>query len=881
MGHSICLFGIVLLIVPALTRAAPPPGIDPSDPFVIKGYLPVTLYGAVADDGLDDTIQIQQAIDDAYEYGYVTFFPSGTYLVSEMLRAMQKVIPKENKTCQFATDIRKANVLVGSKTGSRPVLKLAGGGDEFKDADAPWPLVWMWSEPRNVKPAGGDTLPCGGLGSTNPEHEQSNINMNQVFRGIDIEISGDYVGAVGIRHAGSQGSYIEDVSINADGAYAGIYNAPGQGGGTINVTVDGGQYGFYGTKIARYPVLVGVRFLDQVTSSIHWDGQHNLTVVGFEIKTLSTGPVVTLQPGTKSTNGIAFVEGTIEASGFTAIDNLAGRDLHIKDVFVKGTSNIVQNGLGGVVAGSLTDWHKVDEYVYTASTNRSFINGVLKPAGYENSDIDQTPGILPPVDLIGKHLPGDNFPGFEDAETVSIQDYGANGEDDADDTAAIKLALMNHDKVLIPRGEFIISETLNLNANQHLLGAAKNISILKTSAGWNPSSRTPMITTDGDEDGVATLSSILLQARKNQSHLTKVLWRVGRNSVIKDTLIANRDGSISNLKHESFAFEDEAGGKIYGLTGQWSSIRTQTRDSNYRHLRILNTGQPLTFYGLNIERSHANPQSEITGSGNVQIYFLKGEANDDIDVPGATVMKITNSNNISGFGYSGIASPAAGRGLIEFKNTNNVQFSNISHVKPQETPITIKEIFSGATKTVPGRFPLALFKRGDPQLEAVDHTAPPPPPQNTELVSNPGFENNLTNWSRNSKTAAVIVTQASNVKSGAKAVKLEPKNVWQVLTQNVDVVPENNYKISTAMKTTALSGRQFKSTIAVRFYNATNTELSRATIGSVKNTSKSYQVYRKTLAAPPGASYLQIRLSLSNGKQARVYFDDASVVQQD
>lgn len=878
------LFFAVFMISPVCLQAAAPPGIDPTDPFVIKGYLPVTLYGALPDDAVDDTAQIQQAIDEALEYGYVAFFPGGTYHVSTMLRAMQRVTPSEKDPCKFKSNRRMANVLVGSTAASRPVLKLVGDGTEFKDANNPRPLIWFWSQPRNLKPDGGEALPCEGLGSTDPEHEQSNINMDQVFRGIDIDISGGYEGAIGIRHAGSQGSYIENVNINATDAFAGIYNAPGQGGGTLNVTVSGGQYGFIGNKVARYPVLAGVRFLDQTTAAFHWDGQHNLTIVGFEIRSSSTTAAVTLQTGRKPQNGVALVDGTIEANGFTAIDNLAGRDLHLKDVYVRGTANIMQNGTGNLIPGGLTEWQKVNEYVYTASTSRSFIDGELKSAGYENSDVDQTAGIQPPDDLVLKHVPADTIPGFEDPETISITDYGANGEDDLDDTQAIKLALANHQKVLFPKGEYLISEPLTLGPNQHLFGSAKTISLIKSAKGWHPTGRTPMIMTVADEDATTSLSSVGLQARKNPDQLTHLLWRAGRNSIIKDIMISRKEGGNANIKHESFAFEDQAGGRVYGLSGEWSSIRALTFDPNYRHLRVTNTRQPLAFYGLNIERSHNNPQSEINGSTNIQIYSLKGEANEDIDVPGATVLRIVNSGNISGFGYSGIASPASGRGLIEFINSDHVQFSNIAHVLPSETPITIKESYAGTTKQVSGRHPLALFKRGMPQLDAVDTPPPPPPPPpplNEELLSNPGFENNLTGWTRNSVTSPVVVSYASNIYEGTKAAKLEPKNSWQALVQKANVEPQKSYKISAAMKTRALSEREFKASIVVKFFNDANSELSRTTLGSVKNASRNYKVYSKTLVAPQDADYLQLRLTLSNGKQAKVFFDAASVMPVD
>lgn len=61
-----------------------------ADPRFALGYLVVTHYAGVRNDGTgDSTAGLQQAVDDAYANDLVAFFPLGTYLISDTLRLFQ------------------------------------------------------------------------------------------------------------------------------------------------------------------------------------------------------------------------------------------------------------------------------------------------------------------------------------------------------------------------------------------------------------------------------------------------------------------------------------------------------------------------------------------------------------------------------------------------------------------------------------------------------------------------------------------------------------------------------------------------------------------------------------------------------------------------
>lgn len=83
---------ILLLSLHALP-AKVPPGVDPNDPAFLMGFLDVTKapYKADPSGAQDSTEALQKAVNDARDFQYVCFFPSGTYLISKTLSCEQTV----------------------------------------------------------------------------------------------------------------------------------------------------------------------------------------------------------------------------------------------------------------------------------------------------------------------------------------------------------------------------------------------------------------------------------------------------------------------------------------------------------------------------------------------------------------------------------------------------------------------------------------------------------------------------------------------------------------------------------------------------------------------------------------------------------------------
>jgi hypothetical protein len=105
-----------------------------------------------------------------------------------------------------------------------------------------------------------------------------------VIRNVRI-VLGDNPGAVGIRHAGAEGSSAQEVTIDVRGGFAGIYNLNSTGGYTYNVEVYGGKYGIYQHSHGGGSTLItGLKLADQTDTPIVAIAKNTLGIVGFEIQ---------------------------------------------------------------------------------------------------------------------------------------------------------------------------------------------------------------------------------------------------------------------------------------------------------------------------------------------------------------------------------------------------------------------------------------------------------------------------------------------------------------------------------------------------------------------------------------------------------------------
>ena len=729
------------------------------------GYIVVTHYPGVSNDGTgDSTAGIQSAINDAYANRMAVLFPPGDYMISDTLKCYEWNFWHANhpKGPRARNPDRRNHVLIGSTTGrNRPRIRLRAGTRLFAEPERPRPMiayrVFSAENARGAEPIEPDDPLLG----VPPDFvDQPNVLFHSELRGIDFDCNGN-PGAIGVAFRAAQDSSIENVKVLATGAEAGLRGIPGRNGGATNIEVEGGRYGLdlvdgglAGT------IAVGVRLRNQTERAIRSRDFCPLTVVGFEV-VKGEGPVASQEPHWCAAGGtLCLLDGVIELRrGGLAIDNGSpGKTLYLRNLFVRGTRDLVRSGERPPIRGS-GEWSCIREYAYTDQRvpdgrppyrpgdrlfrTWSLIDGELsrvpEPVGLVDRD-----AASPPSDLLERHIWSErlSYEGQDDGTcVVTSGQYGAVPDDGRDDRAAIQAAIdaaqrAGHGRVFLPKGTYDIGGTLELRSRTRLFGVSRLISIIRCHESWQPTQGEPaMVRTVDDRDAQTTLAFLTLEARTKGGGINEfgahavdrfnhIHWRAGRGSVVAAINLAKEwVGEPYANPHDYLKITDGGGGRFYFMA---PSSRWFGRHPESRALRVRGTSEPLSIYGLNLEfvatAPGATPRSnvEMVEAVNVRIYSVKRE------MPTPTMI-LRDCRNIGLFGHGRQCSPpfsGSGGHLQVLGRNDGVTIAPVIFDSTHRTngePTLCEHLIGRSRNEVTYPEGLSIYKRGRLDDEAMQH----------------------------------------------------------------------------------------------------------------------------------------------------------------
>jgi hypothetical protein len=570
-------------------------------------------FGAKGDGVTDDTEAIQKAIGPGYG---ITYFPSGTYVVSRELKVW---------------GIYGGAHLLGDYSGNRPVLLLKAGTPGFGDPTKPGYVVRFYEHgPPKPKTAWCDTY-------------------GSQFEGIDIRMDKNNPGAIGVYHPSAQTSYIRNCTITMDGNLVGIAWLPGDSVNE-NLTIIGGKIGIQ-IREGQWPnILRGCTFKGQTVAAIE-PYQCGLVLQGCLFDGCAAGIFVPSGSGIIYPAARLYLEDCIFSNirSGKAVNGQGGERydwlMVMKNVYFKDVPLIAHwsNPQAGHIAGKPSGWCRADFVVH----GNHWENGV-KIGGDGANFRKVTPNVQPPTFSPKDYV--DRFPTKPECVNVKTE-FGAHGDGVHDDTDAIRTAIDKSSKpIWFPIGTYRVRDTIQLKKDTKLIGehAVMTVIQLVPAAGDksfnDPAHPKPLIDTVDDANGTAVFahfgSAVYIDdpATKNTMEfdgLIGIRWRVGRHSRIDDIFSFNV--VYRGERQTGYApvmVTGHGGGHLRNIAAPWAIC------SGPGQLVIDGTSEPLDLYGMSFEHCKGKPEVSITNSRNITFWQLQSEG-------GLRVIEAQNSRNLS------------------------------------------------------------------------------------------------------------------------------------------------------------------------------------------------------------------------------------------
>ena len=644
-------------------------GLSLAPPMLPRGVLNITAPPHSVDSSgtTDVTVALRAAIASALASDQVVFVPLGRYLISDTIEIAQSCDLFKGRSdgginivpCRF-----RPNVVVGSAAAlpERPTFVLAPNALGYSNISAPKNVVKLTNS------------------------VQENVNMNQAFRSIDIEVGAGNPGAIGIYAQGAQGMSVDDVHVDMTrGGFAGFAGGNGAGGSHVNIRATGGRFGVYFTQADGAALVLSATLVGQSVSAIFygrltpvqpWEAAvRSASLVGLSIHHAGTGPAIDAREG----HAITVLDSEIDCMGGpSSVAISAQGNAYLSDVFSSGCKTLLsQSGSRHPDLLAPSERNKTTRAVEVArginTPNRGalaesdliYVDGVRH---LNRSITDTTRVTRVPADLISRRVLWDSrsFPSLETA-TDAVQVCGAKGDGITDDTLSLQRCLDTHDQVLLPKGCFRISSTLTMRPGTALVGISQTHSVIAplttgfASSATDPEDYAPLLRTA--VEGNATLAFVGLITwwhlpsiytldwrargglwRSNyETRVCECLWLTNYLSRASSTACAAAPTVLGTPKTQV-----RGGGEFLNFVNDEDILFTD--HTHYRHLRVSDGGagsHPARFYALNMEHAMSEANLEINGAmQGVEIVSLKIEGSN-------TALWIRDSANVSLYSLGG------------------------------------------------------------------------------------------------------------------------------------------------------------------------------------------------------------------------------------
>ena len=384
-------------------------------------FFTLDAFGIRADGKTDVSEALQEALNSiSRERGFGTLYlPEGKYRIS--------------RTIYIPAAVR----LIGyGKT--RPEIILADKSQGFDGA--PKPMLWL----------------TGGI-VTNPERvpDGSAGTFYSGISNVDFRIGKGNPGAVGVRAHVAQHGIVSHVTVRGGDGYACLYDV---GNELEDVELYGARYGIdSGTSAPSWPIAMVDAYFEGQKEAALFTRNAGLAIVNMKVKNCPVGVLCGQEMADRLYLEDCFFENVRKGVVMTAVEGATNQlnllEIHCKDV---------------PVAVELSAQGKKFDSPAKTYCIREFVAGLIIPHMGADADYGTICKMEPEAFPAGFSR---TIPALPDmSQWVSVKRYGAVGDGETDDTAAIQRAIDENTTVFFPEGWYRITGTIHMRAGSRLVG---------------------------------------------------------------------------------------------------------------------------------------------------------------------------------------------------------------------------------------------------------------------------------------------------------------------------------------------------------------------------------------------------------------------------
>jgi hypothetical protein len=656
----------LLLGAAAAAHAAPTPSVSayPAMPIDPRA----TVVHATGDGSTDDSAAIQAALDSAANKGQggVVFLPSGRYRISRSL-----LIPLA--------------VRLYGVGPTRPVLLLAPNTPGFQKGVANM-VIFTGGDQYNV---GKVPMPVPSAVPFSSEDGKAVRNANSstfysALSNVDFEIKDGNPAAAAVRMHTAQHSNLSHIDFHLGSGLAGVYQV---GNVAYNLRFYGGRYGILSEKTspAWQFTLMDSTFEGQRDAAIR-EHEASLTMINTEIKDTPVGVEINRGYGDWLWGKDVRFENVSKAALIVSNEDNVYTQVGMENAIARNVPTFVRfRDSGKTLAGKGRDY-RVSEFNYGLFVKQMGETGKFG-TNYKTAALTSNPA---PTRAL-RPLPSSK-------DWANVLEYGAKGDGQTDDTAAIQKAIDSNRTVYLPLGFYVVNDTIRMRPDTVIVALHPGLTQLLIPNG-SPKYQGvdgPKALLESARGGDGIVSGLGLATGEVNNRAVALLWRAGEQSLVDDVRIQGGhgtrlyDGSRADpykkdARFDTTAHWDRQYPSVWVTDGGGGTFSGIWSPSGYAQagFYVTNTKTPGKVYELSAEH---HIRAEIVLDGVENWEFLAPQTEEEIrDGADAVSVEIRNSKNVLFANYHAYRvtrsykpMPAA----VLITNSSDIRFRNV-HVNAE------------------------------------------------------------------------------------------------------------------------------------------------------------------------------------------------------